>query len=141
MARGGGHTHVEFLSLIHGLEHLPQRPASQWDVATHTYDVAAKTTEAAVEQSTQQAIASLAAAGVRDLWHHGNFFLLQAATIWPSGLRRWTQVPLSSDAWVRTLQLSLSAVLLRRSQPRTTASMLVCPQGYLGTLERLALLQ
>ena len=29
------------------------------------------------------------------------------STVWPSGLRRWTQVPLSSDAWVRTPQLSL----------------------------------
>ena len=59
-----------------GLEHLPQRPASQWHVATHTYDVAAKTTEAAVKQSTQQAIATLEAAGVRDLWHCGIFSLL-----------------------------------------------------------------
>jgi hypothetical protein len=30
-----------------------------------------------------------------------------ASTLWPSGLRRWTQVPLSSDAWVRTPQVSL----------------------------------
>ena len=30
-----------------------------------------------------------------------------STTVWPSGLRRWTQVPLSSGAWVRTPQLSL----------------------------------
>ena len=30
-----------------------------------------------------------------------------ASTVWPSGLRRWTQVPLSPDAWARTSQLSI----------------------------------
>jgi hypothetical protein len=30
-------------------------------------------------------------------------------TLWPSGLRRWTQVPLSPDAWVRIPQVSFNA--------------------------------
>ena len=33
------------------------------------------------------------------------------STLWPSGLRRWTQVPLSSDAWVRTPQVSYVTAL------------------------------
>jgi hypothetical protein len=30
-------------------------------------------------------------------------------TLWPSGLRRWAQVPLSPDAWVRIPQVSFKA--------------------------------
>ena len=37
-----------------------------------------------------------------------------ASTVWPSGLRRWTQVPLSSDAWVRTPQPSYCAHIQAR---------------------------
>ena len=32
-----------------------------------------------------------------------------ASTFWPSGSRRWIQIPLYSDAWVRTLQPSCCA--------------------------------
>ena len=35
-------------------------------------------------------------------------FKCMPTTVWPSGLRRWTQVPLSSDAWVRTPQPSVA---------------------------------
>ena len=38
--------------------------------------------------------------------HQGHVYV---STLWPSGLRRWTQVPLSSDAWVRTPQVSYSS--------------------------------
>ena len=42
-------------------------------------------------------------------------FLPSTSTLWPSGLRRWTQVPLSSDAWVRTPQVSLGMMQCRAS--------------------------
>ena len=58
-------------------------------------------------------------------------------TLWPSGLRRWTQVPLSSVAWVRTPQVSLhfndcsgaplaSQQILAMTQPATFNTPGVC---------------